>query len=318
MLPETYSNYSTTFLSLSATLNAQYHEPQANGELIRKRHHYYELIRHASVLREFRSLGYDVHWVGTTWSGTETSKVADQVHRLSGLVFHSEFAAVLWRRTPLRQFEPTVAHTHLFAFSTLERIARQPEPTYAFAHVLAPHNPYVFDAAGNIIANVPQVLQFNRQVFGADQRWGNIDAYVAQLQFINRRVLQMVDTILSQPGPRPIILLQSDHGSAFQFGRTPDDVAVARERHGVLNAILAPAEWQAAFPDRGTLVNTYPILLRAGFGRAVPRLADRVYYSWYGAAHRPTELTQAFGLTETPVVEEAEDPPDAAAVALGR
>ena len=294
ILPETYSNYSTTFLSLSATLNHRYHEP-VNGSLPGGRRHYYRLIQEADVLTAFRSLGYKVHWVGTTWSGTEDSPLADEVHRLAPLPFHNEFAAVFWRRTPLRQFEPTVAHSHLFAFETLEALSGRPEPTYTFAHVLAPHNPYVFDADGTIIANVPQVLQFNRRIFQAEQRWSNQDAYIAQLRYINRRVLEMLDVLLARPGPRPVVILQSDHGSAFRVGRTPNDVEVAQERHGVLNAVLAPPQWQAAFPERGTLINTYPILLHHGFGRAVDPLESRVFYSWYGSPYQPKDLTAAFG-----------------------
>jgi hypothetical protein len=151
-----------------------------------------------------RKLGYRVLWIGSNWTGTEHSNMADRVFRYSRFPFTGEFNSLLWRLTPLRHLEPSVAGSHLFAFNTLESIALDSAATYTFAHLLLPHNPYVFDEQGNIIRNVRQALQFDRTIFGRDERWGDKKGYLAQLRCANQKTLNMIDHMVRNGSDRVI------------------------------------------------------------------------------------------------------------------
>ena len=144
------------------------------------------------------------------------------------------------------------------------------EPTFTFAHILKPHDPYVFDRSCGVMERRPDVDE--------------IGPYVEQVQCINRLVLATVREILRRSTVPPIILLQGDHGTST-FGATgyddPADVpaAAARERFGAFGAYYLPDGGAKAFGDTVTVVNVLGNVLRYYFGARLPRAADDQYMS---------------------------------------
>lgn len=78
--------------------------------------------------------------------------------------------------------------------------AQYPDSTLNFCYSLIPHNPFYFDAQGNLI-----------EANSHHNNWSSPDAYVGQLKYTTTLLTQSIDNILKND-PDSIIILMSDHG----------------------------------------------------------------------------------------------------------
>jgi hypothetical protein len=231
-----------------------------------------------------------VHF-NTNYGGTEKSYAADTSYHYRSLLLQSEFVDVLVRTTALRLVEPEVAAFHLFMFDKLLEVPAIEGPTFAFCHMMLPHNPYVFDREGNVRHDIPLELQFKEKTGGWDDR----QAYLDQMQYLNSRVLAAIDALLAGSRVRPVILLHSDHGSASTY--PGDDASAermssfARERLPILNAYLVPEQVRARLYPSISPVNTYRVLFSALFGAQFELLPDESFLSWYREPYRWSDVT---------------------------
>ena len=85
-----------------------------------------------------------------------------------------------------------------------------PEATFTFVHLLKPHRPITFDENGKIL---------EKRVESKNKR----KAHLAEFKFINRKFLEMIDTILEGSPHQPIIIFQADHGSKYGQIHNPAD-----------------------------------------------------------------------------------------------
>nr|MBA3660061.1 sulfatase-like hydrolase/transferase [Gemmatimonadales bacterium] len=155
-------------------------------------------------------------------------------------------------------------------------------PTFTFAHFLAPHGPYVFDADCRTTVNVPT---------GSPPVKDRSAAYIGMIRCIDRMVLTTVTEILRKSTVPPIILLQSDHGSKtldFDGEPSPDKVsdAQARERFGAFGAYYLPAGGDSLFRDSVTVVNVLPKVFNFYFHTELPLSPDTHYMSVTGLGKR--------------------------------
>jgi hypothetical protein len=79
-------------------------------------------------------------------------------------------------------------------FNNIDDIARMPPPTFAYLHLLSPHPPFVFDPNGN--PTYPPDFWNDQRMYPANLYE---KGYLNQAQFLNKKVLQAVDTILTGP-----------------------------------------------------------------------------------------------------------------------
>lgn len=116
------------------------------------------------------------------------------------------------------------------------------EKTRVFAHLMAPHTPYLYGSDGE-----PLPIQScwpDCQVFTIDPGLTDrerIDGLSGTLDYMNRRLLETVDDVITKR-PNATILLFSDHGGRF----SPDDTDewyrtfyAARDPSGELVTLLA-------------------------------------------------------------------------------
>ena len=106
--------------------------------------------------------------------------------------------------------------------------------------------------------------------------------YAAQLGYLNRRVLAVVDEILARSGPDslPVIILQGDHGPASLYGMGYDP-AFIRERMAILNAYFIPPDVHCELYDTITPVNTFRVLFNGLFDARLPLAPDESHFSSY-------------------------------------
>ena len=283
------SNYGHTLLSIPSLLNSahvyplQQELPPGSTDPTLPNN----LLAHSRVARFLQARGYRyVMFPALWWGATRTSPIADSVvHVWHGLSLDRALS-----RTELRRVirgGTLVDYLHRddpwdgdFARRTLDGVARLPAvkaPVFAFAHVLNPHFPYVFDAS---CRTPPRFPSREREV-----------AYVAQIRCLNGLVLDMVTRLIRDSDVPPIILLQGDHGSkvrGFEGEKTVEQVSAAEawERFGAFGAYYLPDGGAAAFGDTVTVVNVLGDVLRRYFGARLPREPDTQYLSVEAAPFR--------------------------------
>jgi len=156
-----------------------------------------------------------------------------------------------------------VAHRQriLYELDKLGRLEELPTTKFVFAHILAPHTPFVFARDGQPVErNTPFTLN-------DDPELGDPSLYrqrfIDQTIFINSQVLQLVDRILAQPGD-PVIILQGDHG-------VPSSGIWAT---AILYAIYLPGE-EGTLYSLETPVNTFRLVFNQLFDAGLPLSPDR-------------------------------------------
>jgi hypothetical protein len=295
------SNYVHTVLSLPSLLNFSHltrltQEVGANSTDASLPNYLLQHNRAASYLKQrgYRFLFFPSQW----WPSTSQNGNADwQFDAWSGFnpareVSRSDLRRSLIRTTALDYFIRDDAWDADFIRRTLTALAAVPEhaePTFAFAHIVSPHWPYVFKADCRVAGNT----QFRGQS-------GRRRAYTEQLQCLNSMLLHTVATILRRSSVPPIILLQGDHGTnllRYSDAESAEAVTAAQasERLGAFGAYHVPGGGRALFTDTVTVVNVLQKVLSYYAGADVPAQADSLYVSLEGTPYdfapvTPSEL----------------------------
>jgi hypothetical protein len=303
------SNYASTFLALAAALNWEYLDtlhripPDAHDRTLA-----YRMIEDSRTARLLRSLGYRIIFFPTPYGATARNRLADQVIPPAPRTpprLGTEFGVVWLNTTPVpatvqiwcaiaacnsgtMPFRPESPDFMLWKFRALAELRQQPGPKFVLAHLLVPHEPYMFSPTCGT-----KPLRWQPAVDGEDDRRMRGE-YVEQVQCVNRQVLLLVSQLLADPGRTPIIMLQADHGNArFPFGRPPpiDQISRAQlqERTDVFAAYRIPGDMHA-FSDTIGPVNAVRLMLRTQFGVALPQLEERTYYSPWKDPYRFTRV----------------------------
>jgi hypothetical protein len=279
------SNYVHTVLSLPSLLNFS-HVTMLSEEVGPRStdatlpNHLLEHNRTVSYLKQrgYRFLFYPSQW----WPSTSRNRNADwEFEAWSGFnpvreVSRSDLRRSLVRTTALDYVIRDDAWDADFirrTLAALEAIPEQREPTFAFAHIVSPHWPYVFDQDCRAAKET--------QVRGRSGRQG---AYIGQLQCLNRLLLRTVSTILRRSPEPPVILLQGDHGTnLLQYSDARDARAVtpaqASERLGAFGAYYVPGGGRSLFADTVTVVNVLQKVLSYYAGADVSPAPDDLYVS---------------------------------------
>lgn len=286
-----WSNYGATILSLASSLNMMYlNQDQGIAGLAppvatpRSLKDLYRFIQGPEVARRLQSIGYTFVQPLTNWSGTARSDLADVQPRVAHFYF-DELSSAVTSLTLFRDLVPRMTDLHHFVIEQGLRAAERREPTFTFIHLLLPHNPYVFDRQGRIVANPPMNFGLAPQA----GTWLQREAHIEQLLYTNVLLKRLIQGILSRSDVDPIIILQGDHGTsdtAFRenAAKAPPDPA---ERLAILNAYRVPPAMRDKLYAGISPVNTFRLLLSTQFRQALPLLPDRSFAS---TDEQPTAL----------------------------
>lgn len=279
---ESRSNYASTFLSLASSLNMEYINYLSNprGKRPNDLGAPYRMVRNNKVVDFLKSKGYKFILFGSGWDATDHSKYAN-------LEFHggrcNEFLAVLIRTTMLRPFEfylikDDARKRLLYTFSELSEIPKIPGKKFIFAHIVCPHPPFVFGEDGEVVLK-------SEAMMGGYAIWGQKQNYLNQLIFLNKNIKIIIDKLISQSHPPPIIILQADHGSISTFSHIGSNAAeeptedMLKERMRIFNAYYLPLGGQSLLYSHITPVNTFRLIFKFYFNVNYELLDDQVYYS---------------------------------------
>lgn len=137
-------------------------------------------------------------------------------------------------------------------------VATMPEATFTIIHLTKPHRPLYFDENG-IIDKISNPSD---------------EEFIAGLNFVNDRFLDMFDTILAGSQHEPVIIFQADHGT------TKGEVRRAGWRpihFDVFSAYYVPERYKIEIPQPHTNVNTFPLILNAVFGANFAHQENRLF-----------------------------------------
>ena len=314
-------NYAITLLSLASTLNMQYYNSNPSGladldylrlsiaesevahQLMQRGYTYIVLMSGtlfpssiADVNRDFGPSGpIEVEIVSrNSVAKTLANSAEDQEQLRYNELIKRSFVALYLETTLLRivanqlnvaiadydaAYDWFAAQRFLDTIPEIEAISTMPEATFTVAHLLKPHRPVVFNESGDII---PDVAYPGRT------------EYVPELKFINRRLLQMIDTILENSQSEPVIIFQADHGSKFGSVRTDDKRLIHFDTY---SAIHVPEPFSIEIPQPFTLINTFPLVFNAVFDTDYALREDYLFevLIGYEEAFLHNDVTDIFG-----------------------
>lgn len=295
------SNYMHTFLSLGASLNLEYLNdlvaPLAGSA---DRTPLTELVKHSQVRALLEDVGYQTVAFSSGFLGTEMQDAAVYLSRQDSTVNEFEWlllstsaaqiaVELLDLDTPIQAYE---AHHKrvLYTFDQLAQVPHMSGPKFVFAHIVAPHPPFVFDRDG-------QLTQPDRPYFmgDADGYRGSTEEYIRQyadeLAFVNGLIEQTVAAILANSSQPPIIILQADHGAGAFLAWSSVGDSCLWERFSILNAYHLPQGGADYLYDTITPVNSFRVVFDAYFGTHLGLVEDKAYFSTWDQPYDLTDIS---------------------------
>lgn len=273
------SNYAQTQLSLGSSLNMNFLNTLSRHFVAGSttRVGLDEIIHNNTVRRELKSLGYktvafETGFMGTQWENADLYLSPRNPGLLGGGL--NDFEVMLLRTSgglllqdgviSLPKYiqpdfnNPRRIHRDLILYD-LDQLAKLPSvpgPKFVFAHMVIPHPPYVFGPNG-------EFTDFDKDPYSG---------YRDQIEYINKRIVPVLEKIIHDSATPPIIIVQGDHGSV----NAPPNL-----RMDILNAYYLPDGGAQALYKNISPVNTFRVIFNTYFGGKYPLLEDVSYYSIY-------------------------------------
>jgi hypothetical protein len=287
---ESRSNYASTELSLASSLNMGYinfiaEEVNDNSNYREKEYEGRKLIdqmiKNNEVSSFLQNIDYTTIFVSSGEGMTSYNENAD-INYVYG--YFNSFNRILietsWLRTIVLPFvNEEEGKRIIYNLEMISKVPEIEEPTFVFAHIMAPHPPYVFDREGNSIP--PERYDVGRDTWqgkqGATEE--GKEAYIEQLIFINSQIEKLVDEIINKSEEPPIIIIQADHGTQSSEDRDRPNEELLKERFAILNVYYLPNEGNEKLYNSISPVNSFRIIFNHYFYTNYELLEDQSYYS---------------------------------------
>jgi hypothetical protein len=142
-----------------------------------------------------------------------------------------------------------------YVFDSLAKLPQTPGKYFVYAHINAPHSPYVFYPDGS----------FHFVTDYSDEK----TLYTDAVTYLNKRVLELVDALIANSEVPPVIIIQADHG--------PHLYENGIDHHKILSAYYLPGDIDLKPYPAITQVNDLRIVLHDYFDPSVELLPDMIY-----------------------------------------
>jgi hypothetical protein len=282
-------NYAMTMLSLASSLNLDYIHSLSNSSEVNHRSMgpTKQMIEENFAMRYIKSKGYQVIFLGSGFGVTQRNGHADfeikcgQIDETLGRFINSTLIQAVASKTHL--FENDKRRRILCMFSQLGKVCGMEGPKFVFAHIPSPQWPFLFHSNGSPTH------------WGAGDTEKKKEAYLNQVIFIEKKIVGLIDKLLTKSKIEPIIILQSDHGPNFAFDRgyekqnPPQEILLEKMR--ILNAYYLPGDGLDLFYESVTPVNTFRLIYNRYFDSKFPLVNDQSYYSTLEYPYRFSDVT---------------------------
>jgi hypothetical protein len=240
-------------------------------------------LNEAAAVSTLHQRGYELTAIASGWAEAELRRVDRYIEPI-GL---NEFEVGLLRGTGAADALTFLAPDRAAALqrgrirSSFESIgaeaARDSErPKFVFAHIAAPHPPWVFDAAGNDHRDLLRTYyQDGARDRGID-RAAAIRLHLDQATYTASLTLAAVNEILASADSPPVIVIFSDHGPGTGFDPSKPLESDLVERSSNILAAYSPGHL-GLFASPTTPVNILPRIFNAYFGMTIPEQPDTTF-----------------------------------------
>jgi hypothetical protein len=279
------ANYPKTLHSLTSSLNMGFIDDlkvgldkNSSDETV-----LHPLIQNHKVLTYLKSNGYKYLHLGSEWGPLSTNEFADENFNFDPKLQHlGEFSTKLLTTTMifpvLSIIFPDISsdNSHrnivLFQFNTLAKIPEIEENKFVFAHILIPHEPYVFGKNCEFVTAQES------------QKRSKKANYLNQLSCTNKKLKWLVNQLVTKSKRPPIIILQADEGphpiknrlrGMGTWKKASRDTL--KEKLGILNALYLPDIDEDLLYPSMTPVNTFRLIFNNYFGADYKLLPNRSY-----------------------------------------
>lgn len=298
------SNYSNTVTSLASSINMNYVDDIAEipSDDILCRKVLAQSINSNEIMRIFRNLGYQFIAFSTGFTTTEITDA--DLYLQSEEIGLNPFESLLIRNSILLpifdissfiripfEYPGYSGHRERISFTLdqLRLLTVEAGPKFVFAHIVAPHPPFVFDANG-----IATDQRYPFVIWDGDMFQGTYEEYIQgysdQVTFLNKSLLMWLKDLLGKSPLKPIIILQGDHGprSTMEWGSPSQDAM--REATAILNAYYLPGVDKSVLYDEISPVNTFRVVLNSYFNADLELLEDRTFFMSTGCQDFSYEL----------------------------
>ena len=270
------SNYAFTFLSLPSSLNMKYLDNYEKNELSNNMELTYDMIPNNQVMKNFKEMDYQIATISSGWGTTRNFELSDITYcGTFSLIDSSQILVSILDNSIIKSF-----YVKLFIDDRRDKILCQFDriptalddsnrPLFLFAHIMAPHKPYLFGPDG-------ESLDTDTLEVGGLYEKRNFD-YIKQLQFVNKKTLELIDKILENSNEPPIIIIQSDHGSEYPQDTT-EFLKMYEKMHN-FNSYYLPNGGESMLYDDITPVNSFRLIFNYYFNGNYKILEDKSYWS---------------------------------------
>jgi hypothetical protein len=302
---QSVGNYPTTSLVVNSMLNMDY-VANENGMMMMPNGDRLKLagrINDNVVGQLFQSMGYQIYTIRSTGLYIQIAGAKDSAHLTSWwwpnddferALFETSVLPLLFKKLPGKMFSDRERVDFVFA-DVLRKITR-PGPKFVFAHIMAPHQPFIYNRDGSYTKG------FNPAFGSVKGLPETISAYRDQVHYLNSLLENMISEILSQSATDPIIVLQGDHGlrltrysKGVEGSRTDEfNGTCPRELLTNLNAMYLPGDkGRKNFYDSISSVNTFRLIFDSYFGGNYGFVEDHAYVPRYSEKDATfTDVTQ--------------------------
>ena len=288
VIPNSHSNYPQSFLSIPSTMNMKYlnYLKDTLGEESRDQLTAMKMMNNFLAMEIFKSKGYKtVNFLTTDfeinadYQACESKRILESNELMSALTKINIFEYVItWI-----ELQNTREKQECY-FSEISEIHKKfDEPVFVFAHIMVPHPPNVFGPNGEHV--MPRIYH---NEWGTEEDKGR---YLDTLQYTNLRLDEFVEKVLKETDHEPIIIIQSDHGTDFDFNWDDPTNKMLKQRFSNLNAYYFPKGGDLLYGDI-TPVNSFRIMFNSNFNSNFELLDDRAYWSTYDKPYGFKDVTE--------------------------
>jgi len=283
IIPQSRSNYNLTPFSIGSSFNMEY-LPDADTSRLYRLRNYLPAVKKVydnALLQILRKEGYEINNHSlfdmrnspTTIPGFDiwgTKQLFEQHNLYKKLDKDIGWRFPSWLRPGPNNKLKTYAinrdrHDSVTIRHILQSSAGQSsKPKFIYGHLFLPHSPYTYDSSGNKVEPI-----------GIMEPEADKKAYVQQIQYANKILLQLVDSILANRKRPLAIIIQGDHGYRF-FDAHKNDKEFPN-----LSAVYFSSGNYKGLTDSMTNVQTFRFLLNNWFGKEYPYLEDHFYFLHY-------------------------------------
>ena len=277
---KSFANYPKTAHSLLSSLNMKYINDMSlvAGENSSNWRAIFDQLQDYRLWRYLKARGYKFIHIGSWWTPTSGNKYADininfRISEFTMFFIGNSMAYPLLRLTGIFSIRESHRKRALYQMEKLKAIPEISGPVFAFAHILLPHPPFVFNRDGSFLGG--------KYLY----RRSNEENYINQLVYTNTLIKDLIDTIMNKSRIPPIIVLQADEGpfpvryreQEETFDWRTAEKSELKTKSLILNAYYLPGFDTTCLYSDISPVNSWRLILNHYFNENFEKLPDECW-----------------------------------------